>query len=55
LSSILNLFTSKNRQEKLNSNLESETLILSARDSELFVAAIKNPPEPSEGLLSVFE
>ncbi|MBE9168305.1 hypothetical protein IQ238_12540 [Pleurocapsales cyanobacterium LEGE 06147] len=54
-SNIFSLFSSKNRKEEVNSNPECEILKLSARDSKLFIAAIQNPPEPSEGLLSVFE
>ena len=50
---LLSLFPS--RRDQSESNLEHEALKLSTRDSELFIDAIENPPEPSEGLLSVFE
>ncbi len=33
----------------------NEPLVLSERDSEFFLSVMENPPEPSEGLLSVFE
>ncbi|MEN9520092.1 MAG: hypothetical protein RLZZ381_2680 [Cyanobacteriota bacterium] len=53
--SIFSLFPTKNRKEKINSNTEQEALRLSVKDSELFIAALQNPPQPSEGLLSVFQ
>ncbi len=48
----LSLFYSKNKQEDVNSY---EVLKLSAKDSKFLIATLENPPEPSEGLLSVFE
>lgn len=33
---------------------EIQELVLSKRDSELFVSVMQNPPEPSEGLRSLF-
>ncbi|MFB2768513.1 hypothetical protein ACE1AT_04370 [Pelatocladus sp. BLCC-F211] len=30
-------------------------LLLSKRDSKYFISVMKNPPEPSEGLLSLFD
>ena len=50
---LLSLLPSRRDQGK--SNLEHEALKLSVRDSEIFIDAIENPPQPSEGLLSVFE
>lgn len=50
---LLSLLPSRRDQRKLN--LEHKALKLSVRDSEIFIDAIENPPEPSEGLLSVFE
>ena len=54
-SNIFSLFSSKKKTEKVNSNQELEVLKLSAKDSDLFISAIQNPPEASEGLLSIFE
>lgn len=53
--SIFGLFPTKNRKEEINSNTEHEVLRLSAKDSESFIVALQNPPQPSEGLLSVFQ
>lgn len=34
---------------------EIQELVLSKRDCELFISAMQNPPEPSEGLRSLFD
>jgi hypothetical protein len=52
---IFGLFPSKNRKEEINSNTEQEVIRLSAKDSKFLIATLQNPPQPSEGLLSVFQ
>ena len=44
-----------NQKQDTSLNTETEVLKLSAKDSELLVATLQNPPKPSEALLSVFE
>lgn len=41
--------------QECNLAKEREIVRLSAKDSKLLVAALKNPPKPSEALLSVFK
>jgi hypothetical protein len=37
-------------------NNDNETkLVLSERDSKYFISVMENPPEPSEGLISLFD
>lgn len=50
-SNLNSLFT----EQESNSAKEREILKLSAKDSKLLVDALKNPPKPSEALLSVFK
>ncbi len=38
----------------INNYREEHKLVLSERDSELFISVMQNPPEPSEGLRSLF-
>lgn len=54
-SRMLSLFSMANQKQDASLSTESEVLKLSAKDSELLVAALQNPPKPSEALLSVFE
>jgi prevent-host-death family protein len=41
-------------EELEKSGNEIQELVLSKRDCELFISAMQNPPEPSEGLRSLF-
>lgn len=41
-------------QDEINNYRDENTLVLSERDSELFISVMQNPPEPSEGLRSLF-
>lgn len=54
-SRMLSLFSMANQKQDASLNTESEVLKLSAKDSELLVATLQNPPKPSKALLSVFE
>ena len=54
-SRMISLFSMANQKQNASLNTETEVLKLSAKDSELLVAALQNPPKPSEALLSVFE
>lgn len=48
-------FNTQFTEQESNLVKESEILILSAKDSKILVSALKNPPKPSEALLSVFK
>lgn len=48
-------FNTQFTEQESNLVKESEILRLSAKDSKLLVSALKNPPKPSEALLSVFK
>ncbi|MGB5712101.1 MAG: DUF1778 domain-containing protein [Waterburya sp.] len=48
-------FSIRNQKQEASLDTESKVLKLSAKDSELLIAALQNPPKPSEALLSVFE
>ncbi|MBD2541404.1 hypothetical protein [Coleofasciculus sp. FACHB-SPT36] len=48
-------FETSTSNREVASSYNNEVLVLSERDSEFFLAVMENPPEPSEGLLSVFE
>ncbi len=54
-SKMQSLFPIGNQKQDASLNTESEVLKLSAKDSELLVATLQNPPKPSKALLSVFE
>jgi uncharacterized protein (DUF1778 family) len=54
-SRMISLFSMANQKQDASLNTETEVLKLSAKDSELLVAALQNPPKPSKALLSVFE
>lgn len=41
-------------ESEINNYREDNKLVLSERDSELFISVMQNPPEPSEGLRSLF-
>ncbi|RUT10180.1 hypothetical protein DSM106972_006750 [Dulcicalothrix desertica PCC 7102] len=41
-------------ENDINNYRDENKLVLSERDSKLFISVMQNPPEPSEGLRSLF-
>jgi Protein of unknown function (DUF1778) len=41
-------------EDEINNHRDKNKLVLSERDSELFISVMQNPPKPSEGLRSLF-
>lgn len=54
---LVRIFDLKLSNPRLDANGLSDKLKLqlSERDSEFFISVMENPPEPSEGLLSLFD
>ncbi len=51
----LQRFQNSNSQLKSSQVTDKNKLVLSENDSKLFISVMQNPPEPSEGLLSLFD